>query len=146
MEPDYLLLADRAEVVQGKLYLIGGGWDRIGLVTLPGPADFDVAVGVLVGYHETNAPHRLEIQLEDEDNNLVAGPIRADIELGRPPGLRDGHAQRFQMVLRGPFALPRTGSYHWALSLDGERRALASFQVERVQVQAPGPIPGQTGQ
>jgi hypothetical protein len=143
VEPDYLLLADRAEVVQGKLYLIGGGWDRIGLVTLPGPADFDVAVGVLVGYHETNTTHVLEMQLEDEDNIVVAGPIRANFELGRPPGLRDGHIQRFQMVLRGPFTLPRPGAYHWALGLDGERRALTSFQVERVLVQAPGPA--QTG-
>ena len=28
-EIDYLLVADRAEVVSGKLYLMGGSWDRI---------------------------------------------------------------------------------------------------------------------
>ena len=28
-EIDYLLVADRAEVVNGKLYLMGGSWDRI---------------------------------------------------------------------------------------------------------------------
>lgn len=140
MEPDYLLLADRAEVVQGKLYLIGGGWDRLGLSGLPGPADFDLAVGVLVGYHETNSRHRLELQLEDEDNKVVIGPVRAEFELGRPPGLRDGSSQRFQMVLRGPFTLPHPGAYHWALSLDGERRALTSFLVEKVQL-PPGAAP-----
>jgi hypothetical protein len=26
---DYLLVADGAQVVGGKLYLLGGGWDRL---------------------------------------------------------------------------------------------------------------------
>jgi len=36
MQLDFLILADRAEAVNGKLYLLGGAWDRLGLTSLPG--------------------------------------------------------------------------------------------------------------
>jgi hypothetical protein len=49
------------------------------------------------------------------------------------------------MVLRGPFTLPHPGAYHWSLSLDGQRRALTSFLVEKVQLPA-GPAPRATAE
>jgi hypothetical protein len=141
MELDYLLLADRAEAVNGKLYMVGGGWDRLGLATIPGPADFDVAVGVLVGYNETNSPHRIELVLEDEDNKPVLGPIAAQFELGRPAGMKLGQTQRFQMVLRGPFPLPKAGSFHWVVALDGDRKTRTQFWVDQVVLPQIGPPP-----
>ena len=140
MELDFLLLADRAEAVNGKLYLVGGGWDRLGMSSIPGPANFDVAVGVLVGYNETNSPHKIELVLEDEDNKLVLGPIAAQFELGRPAGMKLGQTQRFQMVLRGPFPLPRSGSFQWVVILDGERKPKTQFWVDLVVLpQTPHP-------
>src|SRR5660397_182444 len=38
---DYLLVADGAQVVGGKLYLLGGGWDRLTVPQLPG-GEFEV--------------------------------------------------------------------------------------------------------
>lgn len=142
MEADYLILADRAEAVNGKLYMVGGGWDRVGLTQIPGPADFDIAVGVLIGYNETNVVHRIEIVLENEDNKVVQQPIVAQFELGKPPGMKLGQPQRFQVVVRGPFIIPEPGGYHWVVSLDGERRATTKFWVDRVELPAgAGPPP-----
>lgn len=132
MNHDYLIVADRAEAVNGKLYLMGGGWDRLGLTAFPGNADFDVAVGILVGYNETNEPHKLEVTLETDDNNVVLGPIGAQFEMGKPPGMKKGQAQRFQMVLRGPFTLPAPGAYHWVVMLDGQRAATTDFWADKV--------------
>lgn len=136
MESDYLILADRAEAVNGKLYMVGGGFDRVGIVQIPGPADFDVAVGVLVGYNETNSVHRIEIALEDEDNKVVQPPITAQFELGKPAGMKVGQPQRFQLVLRGPFVIPKPGGYHWVVSLNSERRAITRFWVDKVELPA----------
>jgi len=136
MDADYLILADRAEAVTGKLYMVGGGWDRVGLFQIPGPADFDVALGVLVGYNETNVPHQIGLALEDEDNKSVVPPINAQFELGKPPGMKAGQAQRFQLVLRGPFQIPKPGAYHWVVSLDGERKAITRFWVDQVALPA----------
>ena len=44
-EVDYLLLADRAEVVNNKLYVMGGGWDQANASKFP----HTLAVGVAVG-------------------------------------------------------------------------------------------------
>jgi len=145
VERDYLILADRAEAVNGKLYIVGGGWDRVGMFQIPGPADFDVALGVLVGYNETNVPHQVQLALEDEDNKPVLPPINAQFEVGKPPGMKVGQAQRFQLVLRGPFLIPKDGAYHWALSLDGERKAITKFWVDRVTLPSgTGPITPQS--
>ena len=144
MESDYLILADRAEAVNGKLYMVGGGFDRVGIVQIPGPANFDVAVGVLVGYNETNSVHRIEIVLEDEDNKVVQPPIAAQFELGKPAGMKIGEPQRFQLVLRGPFVIPKPGGYHWVVSLNGERKAVTRFWVDKVELPAgasPKPSP-----
>ena len=34
-EIEWLILADEAELVNGKLYMMGGGWDRITAQVLP---------------------------------------------------------------------------------------------------------------
>ena len=34
---DFLLIADRAEVVSGKLYMMGGAWDHITITDLGQP-------------------------------------------------------------------------------------------------------------
>jgi hypothetical protein len=129
---DFLIVADRAEAVNGKLYMIGGAWDRLGLSTIPGQAVFDVAVGVLVDYHETNVQHRFELALEDEDNKVVLGPIAGQFEVGRPPGMKAAQAQRFIVVVRGPFPIPRTGAFLWILALDGRREQGTKFWVDKV--------------
>jgi len=124
--------------------MVGGGWDRMGLTTIPGQANFDVAVGILVGYNETNSPHTVELLLEDEDNKPVLGPIAAQFEMGRPAGMKLGQTQRFQMVLRGPFPIPKVGSFHWVVALDGERKAKTKFWVDLVVLPQVSPPPAMT--
>jgi hypothetical protein len=127
---DFLLVADRAEAVNGKLYLLGGGWDRITLSQFPGSANFDVALGVLVGYTETNERHEFHLTLEDDDNQVVLGPVTGQFELGRPPGLKPAQAQRFMVAVRGPFPIPGAGCYHWVLSLDGHHVGRTTFWAD----------------
>jgi len=135
MELDFLLVADRAEAVNGKLYLLGGAWDRITLPQFPGQANFDVALGVMVGYTETNERHEFGLTLEDDDNQVVLGPVSGQLELGRPPGLKPAQAQRFIVAVRGPFPLPAAGCYHWVLALDGRQVGRTTFWADEVPVQ-----------
>jgi len=137
MKLDFLILADRAEAVNGKLYMVGGAWDRINMPALPGQAIFDVAIGLLIDYTETNVQHSFELSLEDEDNKVVLGPISGQFEIGRPAGMKPAQAQRFVLVMRGPFPIPRAGAFIWTLSVDGRRSEGTKFWVDRVQ--APGP-------
>jgi hypothetical protein len=141
MRLDFLVLADRAEAINGKLYMVGGGFDRVGLMELPGSAVYDLALGFLVDYNETNEPHTFSLKLEDEDGNAVLGPIGGRVEVGRPAGMTAGQEQRVIIVLRGPFPVQRAGGFKWVPELDGVRHEATRFFVDQVQPPVL-PVPG----
>ena len=87
---DYLLVADAADAVGGKLYLLGGGWDRLLVPQLPGPpgAPFAVAVGLSVPWGMTNKKLHFGIDVLDADGQQIAQLAdlfrRAERTPGRP--------------------------------------------------------------
>lgn len=143
MRLDFLMLADRAEAVNGKLYMVGGGFDRVGVTSFPSGANFDVALGAMVDYNETNEPHTFELRLESVDNDVVLGPIGGQVEVGRPPGMKLGQSQRVTLVFRGPFPIPSPGEYSWVAVLDGQRQTPTRFWLDKVDLPAlpQGPRP-----
>src|SRR5262245_29404288 len=123
MEIDFLILADAAQVSEGKLYLLGGGWDHLTVNALPAAQFVGVAVGVLVPWTETNTPHTLTLSIEDEDGNAVLGPLSVRVEVGRPASLPAGAEQRVLVAFNAQIALPRLGDYAVTVALeDGPRR------------------------
>ena len=90
-----ILLADSAEVREGLLFLLGGGWNQTG----PAPQVFAIAGVVEVEWEETNTRHTAEFSIEDEDGNPLMVPslageqpfkLTTQFEVGRPPGLVRG--------------------------------------------------------
>lgn len=139
MRLDFLILADRAEAVGGKLYMVGGAFDQVRLGDVPGNADFDVAIGFLVDYNETNEPHEFSLTVQDADDKVLLGPIGGRLEVGRPAGMKAGQDQRVVLVLRGPFQIPTIGDLRWVPVLDGEPASPTRFRVEKVAIRAPSP-------
>src|SRR4051794_19704342 len=92
-----LLLADHAQVAEGKLNLLGGGWN----ITGPDPTPFAIALLIDVPWDRTNEDHRFLLELVDQDGQpvLVETPegekplvVEGGFEVGRPPGLKRGTA------------------------------------------------------
>src|SRR5437773_2241604 len=89
-----LLVADYARVADGKLDLVGCGWD----ITGPPPATFGIGILFTVGWDEANRRHHFALDLLDTDGMPVPGEdadsplvhFEGDIEVGRPPGLKPG--------------------------------------------------------
>jgi hypothetical protein len=102
-----IVLADSAEVREGLLFMLGGGWNAIG----PQPQPFAIA-GVLVGeWDEANTPHTALFSIEDEDGNPLMIPgvpqaqpfvFRAAFEFGRPPGAARGTSFNIPVALAIP--------------------------------------------
>ena len=84
-----VVVADYAAVADGKLTLVGAGFDWF---NHPGPVSFGVGVLVHVPWSETNVAHRWTLRLVDADGRTYAGPDGAPLEIsdgfemGRPPG------------------------------------------------------------
>lgn len=90
------LLADSAQAVDGKLYILGGGWSIAG----PGPVPMALAVKLDVPWDQANQVHRLELSLRTADGDEpVSAPLGEQtlelkivgvLEIGQPPDLPPG--------------------------------------------------------
>lgn len=134
-----LLLADSAQAVDGKLYILGGGWTDTTLGPDNLTAPHALACIIEVPWDQTNVEHQTSLQLLDADGHPVepAGghPLRVDngFEIGRPPGAPAGVALSFSMALNlSPLPLA-PGRYTWTVVVDehDEWKADVSFTVRK---------------
>ncbi|MEX2081352.1 MAG: hypothetical protein WEC33_07020, partial [Dehalococcoidia bacterium] len=110
LDVDFLILADRAEAVNGKLYMMGGGWDRIWVPDFAKPHPLSIAVGVVVPWSATNEKHSLSVRVEANDGQELA-TYAVQFTTGRPPFLREAQSQRIILSFHGELTLPSPGTY-----------------------------------
>lgn len=132
-EIEYLLLADHAEALNGKLYAMGAGWTDFNRPPRPAEAPppvshFGIAVSVLVPWTETNRRHRLAMRLESEDGDPTLATVDTEFEVGRPPGLRPGADQRAVFAINADIQFPQPGGYRVVTEM-GEQVKTAAFTV-----------------
>lgn len=123
-----MLLADSAQAVEGKLFILGGGWSMLG----PEPSPIAIAVKVEVPWSDANAKHELRIELVNEDGNAVSietpigeqnVEIRAPFEVGRPPGLPHGTPLDLCLAVNlGAIPLEPGRRYAFMLYIDDETK------------------------
>jgi len=122
MLQEFLMLADRAEAANGKIFIHGGAVDRHFVSEKAPPPiqlNADVALGILTDWGETNTDHMFSLRAEDEDGKL-AWAMEAQFQVGRPPGAKPGQQFRQLIAIRGPIPLPSRGAYKLILEIDGK--------------------------
>jgi hypothetical protein len=121
-ELDYALLADAAQVSEGKTYILGGG------VSILYRADFPAPIGVVlvmqISYHRSEAEtdHELRIQFMDADGNPVIPEIRGNIHFGAALPSAPRNVPLVAPLMVGFPAFPviqRAGEYAVEILLDG---------------------------
>ena len=141
MEIDWLILADSAEVVNNKLYLLGGGWDSITVNSaFPVVHPCAVATAFSVPWNETNQPRNVEIEIVTEDGESRA-KIDAKVETGRPAALPRGQSQRVQFAVRFNLTLEGPGGHVIIARIEGEERRRVPFNIVAGPNSQPGPNP-----
>jgi hypothetical protein len=129
MRVEWLILADHAEIVGGKLYLMGGGWDVLTVNTgFPLTRPVGLAAAFSVPWNETNQRQNVEIEIQTEDGQSV-GKVSAQFEVGRPAGIKSGQDQRLQVAATVPLNLPAPGTYVIVARVEGEEQARVPFNV-----------------
>lgn len=128
-EIDFLILAERAEVMDGKLYMMGGGFDRLNVADFTQPVAFCVAVGVLVPWGSTNEAHSLAIRVEGEDGAKIEPDVQVGINLGRPFDSVRGQTFRAMVVISGRWLLPKAGTYRVVAALQGQGSRQTVFRA-----------------
>jgi hypothetical protein len=124
-----MMLADYAQVADGKLTIVGGGWS----VTGPMPVPFAIAMLFEVPWDRANVMHRFRLDLVDADGHVVFAPteegeepvvIEGEFEAGRPPGMKPGTPLDVPIAINlpGPPVEPG-GRFEWRLTVNGEAEA-----------------------
>ena len=134
MEVEWLILADAAQVVGAKLYLLGGGWDSL-TVNKEFPIDQKcaLALSIKVPWNETNQKHSFEVEIISEDNtteepkSLVK--VGGQFEVGRPPGIRPGQEQRFQLAIDMNLRIETAGTKTVIARIEGQIMRRLDFTV-----------------
>lgn len=91
MDVSAALLADAARVADGKLYVHGGGWDRITASTFPS-RHLSMAVALIfrVQYDEALTGQPVSISIHTEDGKQITPPVTHEVSAGHPPGTLRG--------------------------------------------------------
>ena len=120
-----MMLADHAQAINGKLYIVGGGWTLTG----PQPTPSGIAIKIEVPWNEANRPHVLRLRLCDSGSRPIsiqtpvgnsAVELMANFEVGRPPGVPPGTPLDVTLAFNlGPLPLPLGSRLRWVLDIDG---------------------------
>lgn len=131
MDTEWLILADHAEIVNGKLYLMGGGWESLTLNSPDLVHQFGLAVAFSVPWNETNQPQAIEIEIVDDDAIDTLAKVEGAVEVGRPPGIPLGRSQRTQLAMNLGVQFSRFGGHVVIVRIEGQVSRRFPFRVER---------------
>ena len=127
---EFLMLADRAEVLNGKLYVMGGGYDRRSINNVAAPVTLTMVVGILIPWNLTNQPHAIKLVLETEDGIIVGQEVQGQLTVGRSAQAISGQLFRVMTVVNLTVTLPNLGAYRVIATLDnGESKTTTFYAV-----------------
>jgi len=130
---EFALLADAVQAVDGKLYVLGGGWDTLLVGHFP-VRHHTLAIGLRlrVPWSSENQKVRFDVGLQDADGvSLLPDDIHHVIEISP----RDtGSRQDFGVVRSVTFnnlTFKAAGDYSFVVTLDGEVVHRLRFTVKQ---------------
>lgn len=141
-EIDFAIIADGVHAANGKIYVLGGGWDTVFVGGFPARHHtLGLALRIRVPWTRTGEELTLTVDLVDEDGQSLFGERRPvqKFTVGRPPGLPDGNDVGFVRALTfNGLVFPKPGGYAFLVDIDGTERDRVRFQVLERPSRGPG--------
>lgn len=130
MQIEWMIMADAAEIVNNKLYMMGGAWDTLVIKRdLPTRHTVSLAVALMVTPEDSPDTRQLSIRINDEaDHKLASVNARVDAERISQGGSR---SRRVQMAFRLPLRFQQHGRCTVVAAIDGTPAAQTYFQVTK---------------
>ncbi|HMJ37150.1 MAG TPA: hypothetical protein VK501_24815 [Baekduia sp.] len=138
-----VILCDFAEAINGKLYVMGGGWNTL---FAPGqPVNIALGSIITVPWDRTEQNHEIRIELIDSYGEaMVIGDdpvvILSQLEVGRPPGVKPGTSLSAPVTSAFNGLTLDAGLYEFKLSVNGDVLASRPFTVQDPPDWMPDPL------
>ena len=129
---DFVMLADKAEFINGKLYMMGGLYDRFEHKDLNAARLLSIVVGIEIPWALTNQPHSITIRIESDDGDLVGKEIMADVTMARPINALPGQVFRAVLIPNIQMLFPSHGTFRIiAKGPNGDTKDTAFYVLDR---------------
>ena len=143
MQVEFVMLADAAQVVGGKLYLLGGAWNVYRATAFPTQAPIALVASILVDRTEAGSRHAVRLTVADEAGIPIIPALDWNLEVSRPEDVDPATPQRSLLAVNTGIQLPRAGRYTFTVTAGSGTRSVwfdAIFVGTRVE-----PAPGSRG-
>ena len=121
MEVEFMLIADAVEAVNGKLYIMGGCWDRHTANAYPATVKLGQAVALKASLADTG--HRkVGFKIVDDSETPVVPEVFADLDLGT------GRTGRVILCVNWVVQLVHSGRYQVEVRVGDEVSDSVSFE------------------
>lgn len=117
-EVEYIILCDHVQILQNKLYAMGGGWSDCYMPAPESSVALNCAVAVLVPWNCTNQDYAMVLTVETPDGVEISRAT-ARIHQGRPTNAWVGAPQRLTFSTTLFATLPTFGGYHIVGRIEG---------------------------
>ncbi len=136
-EVEFVMLANRAEVLDQMLYMMGGGIDTFFVGDFTAPYHLWVAVSVLIPWSAAGQVQMLRLFLEDADGRDVPPGYQQEIGANRPPGVVEGQSFRHLSAYLLSWVFPGVGSYRLTAVAGYTRPKQVAFGIRRWEDRPP---------
>lgn len=129
------MLCDGAEECNGKLFVLGGGWDQLRGRGFPlTHHQLAIAIRLSVPWNDANCPQRFRIESLDEDgNDILPQPLEGTFNVGRPATVGVGDDLSIVLAINMVnLIFPRPGVYVFRLLVEGEELAKTRLRASTV--------------
>ncbi|MCC6934967.1 MAG: hypothetical protein IT333_00515 [Thermomicrobiales bacterium] len=130
MQIDWVMLADSAQIVNGKLYVLGGGWDTL---IVNGPFPVNRPCGLAIAFRMPGAGtmqrKTARIQVFDQEGTSTIATAEIQFQAGRVAGADPELPQRVQLAAGLNLSFPKAGGYVVSVSIDGDEIGRTRFRV-----------------
>ena len=138
MEVDFAFLADAAEAVNGKIYVVGGAFDTIWAANVPVVYPrLSLVMRLMFTPAEVGRKHKIEINLLEEDGKRMAS-VGGDLEIGQNPEVPKGWRQGFLTSLNfANLKFEKLGDYSFEIVVNNSSLKSVPLRIaQRIQLQA----------
>jgi hypothetical protein len=145
MKIEFALLADAAQAVGGKIYVLGGGWNVFRAANYPAPVHLSIAVGLGFTSNEVGIKYPLNVAVTDEAGVAIIPEMKGQVETGQTaPDFPKGASVKIPVAITINMALPHPGTYGIVVTAGSSKTQLsfeAIFTGQKVQFAPEGSMP-----
>jgi len=138
VELDYALLADAAQISEGKTFILGGGVSILWRDQYPAPLGITLVCQFTFQRTEADSDHQVRIVVMDADGNPVLPEMSGNMRVGPPPEGSPRNVPLVAPLVLGFPPLPviqKPGEYAVDILLDGRHMKNLPFAVLRTSSQ-----------